>query len=98
MVNEFLKYSCSEVRNKLLKSMNMIFEREEVPNDFRKTLTKPLYKEGDKSECRSYRGISLVSVGSKLLINMILFRLRDAVDKVIKEEQYSFRKGRGCVD
>ena len=46
----------------------------------------------------NYRGISLVSVGSKLLSNMILFRLRDAVDKVLREEQCGFRKGRGCVD
>ena len=38
MINEFIKYSGSEVRNKLLKIMNMIFEKGEVPNDFRKTL------------------------------------------------------------
>ena len=63
MINEFLKYGGSEVKNKLLKIMNMIFEKGEVPNDFRKTLIKPLYKKGDKSECRNYRGISLVSVG-----------------------------------
>ena len=98
MINEFLKDGGSEVRTKLLKIMNMIFEQGEVPNDFRKTLIKPLYKKGDKSECRNYRGISLVSVGSKLLSNMILFRLRDAVDKVLREEQCGFRKGRGCVD
>ena len=98
VINEFLKYGGSEVRNKLLKIMNMIFEKGEVPNDFRKTLIKPLYKKGDKSECRNYRGISLVSVGSKLLSNMILFRLRDAVDKVLREEQCGFRKGRGYVD
>ena len=29
---------------------------------------------------------------------MILFRLRDAVDKLLMEEQCGFRKGRGCVD
>ena len=29
---------------------------------------------------------------------MILFRLRDAVDKVLREEQCSFRIGRGCID
>ena len=46
-----------------------------------KSLIKPMLKKGDKSECRNYRGISLVSVGSKLLSKMILFRLRDAVDK-----------------
>ena len=49
MINEFHKYGGSEVRNKLLKIMNMIFKKEELPNDFRKTLIKPLYKKGDKS-------------------------------------------------
>ena len=29
---------------------------------------------------------------------MILFRLRDAVDKILREEQCGFRKGRGYVD
>ena len=35
---------------------------------------------------------------SKLLSNTILFRLRDAVDKVLREEQCGFRIGRGYVD
>ena len=29
---------------------------------------------------------------------MILFRLRDSVNKVLREEQCGLRKGRGCVD
>ena len=29
---------------------------------------------------------------------MILFRLRDAVEKVLSEEQYGFRKVGGCVN
>ena len=74
------------------------FLEKEVSKDFRKTFIQPLYKKGDKSECGNYLGISLVFVGKKLLSNMILFRLRDAVDKVLREEQCGFRKGRGCVD
>ena len=81
-----------------MKIMNMIFQKGEVPNDFRKTLIKPLHKKSDKSECRNYRGISLVFVGSKLLSNKMLFRLRDAADKVLREEHCGFRKGRGCVN
>ena len=49
-------------------------------------------------ECWSHWGISLVSVGSKLLSNMMLFRLIDAVDKFLREEHCGFRKGRRCVD
>jgi hypothetical protein len=54
VANEFLKYGVSEVRNKLLKIMNMIFEKGEVSRNFRKTLIKPLNKKGDKSECGNY--------------------------------------------
>jgi len=36
----------------------------------------------DKSECGNYKGISWVSVASKLLRMMIIFRFRDAIDKV----------------
>ena len=86
----FHKFDGSEVRNKLLKIVNMIFEKKEVPNDFRKNLNKLLYKKGDKIGCRDYRGISLVSVGSKLLSSMILFRLRDAVDEALREKKCWF--------
>ena len=78
--------------------MNRIFEKGKIPSDFRKTLTKPLYKKGGKSECGNYWDISLVPVGSKLLSNMTFFGLSDAADKVIREEQCDCRKGRGCVD
>ena len=49
------------------------------------------------SECGNYRAICLVSVGRELLVNMIRFRLRDAVNKVLREEQCGFRKGRRYV-
>ena len=52
-----------------------------MPNDFKKALIKPLYEKGDKSEFGKYPGISLVSVGSKLLSSMLLF------------QQCGFRKG-----
>ena len=50
----FLHMVALRLENKQLKIMNMIFEKREVPNDFRKTLIKPLYKKDDKSECLNY--------------------------------------------
>ena len=46
---------------------------------------------------------ALVFVGSKLLKMMILVRLGDLVDEVIREEKFHFRKGHfrkgdGCID
>jgi hypothetical protein len=59
---------------------------------------KQLYGKGDKSECVNYQDIGVFSVGSKLLSNTTLFKLKDAEDKRIIEEQWIFRKGRGRVD
>ena len=42
--------------------------------------------------------VYLVSVRSKLLSIVMLFRLRDAVDKYSRKEQCGFIKGRGSVD
>ena len=46
----------------------------------------------------NYGGISLVSECSKLLGTTIPFGLGYAVDKVFRQEQCSFRKGRGFFD
>ena len=40
----------------------------------------------------------VIRVRVKLLSNMILFTLKDTVDKVSREEQCGFRKGKGCVN
>jgi len=60
--------------------MDMTLEKEEVNRYFRRTSIKMLYKKDDKSECGNNRGISWISVGSKLG-TLILIRLRATVDK-----------------
>ena len=41
----------------------MAFERGVVPEDWRSVVIVPLYKgNGDRTECKNYRGISLLSV------------------------------------
>ena len=60
-------------------------------------LIKPLHKKGDKNERGNYRGISLVSMENELLRIVILFSLKDDVDKVLNEEQCGFMTGSGCL-
>jgi len=43
-------------------------------------------------------GVRLLFVVQKLLTLMVLCRLGDVVDNVLREEQCSFRKGIGCID
>ena len=44
----------------------MAFESVEVPKDWRSAVIIPLYKgKGERTECKNYRGISLLSVVGK---------------------------------
>ena len=46
---------------------SMAFERGVVPEDWRSAVIVPLYKsKGEGNECKSYRGINLLSVVRKI--------------------------------
>ena len=58
-----------------------------------------LYKnKGDKSDCNSYRGISLLSVVGKLFARVILPRIQILANQILPETQCGFRSGRSTTD
>ena len=45
---------------------NVCIVEEKVPNDWMRTFISPIYKgKGDRSECKNYRGINLLSIPGK---------------------------------
>ena len=59
----------------------------------------PVYKgRGNKNECGSYRGISMMSIVGKLYGRVVINRVNHITEGLVGEEQGVFRKGRGCVD
>ena len=58
-----------------------------------------MYKgKGDPLECKSNRGISLLSVPGKLYGRILIDRVVEQSEGQIGEEQSGFRKGRSCSD
>jgi len=54
----------------------VVFEKGEKPSGLKKkTLMEHLCKKSNRNKCSNYKGISLVSVKSKLLSAMMLFGL-----------------------
>ena len=76
------------------------FDEERVPEQWLEGIIFPIYKQGDKRDPYNYRGISLLSVVSKIYEMVLYRRLGEWCEKmgVIREEQGGFRAGRGCVD
>jgi hypothetical protein len=60
-----------------------IWNKEELPQQWKKSITVPIYKKGYKTYCNNYRGISLLTTIYKILSNILLARLTPYVNEII---------------
>ena len=75
-----------------------IWESEVIPKNYKCQIVIPIHKNGPKSLCQNYRGISLLCVASKVFGRAVLNRLQDMVESQLGENQCGFRPNRGCCD
>ncbi|KAL7637490.1 UNVERIFIED_CONTAM: hypothetical protein RMT77_012218 [Armadillidium vulgare] len=81
----------------MLRSFNLCLATGVVLQDWQDACFVPLNEgKGDKFECASYRGISLLSVARKVYGRILLNRV--GMDGLIGEEQGGFREGGDCMD
>ena len=83
-----------------LKSVfNLIWNTGNVLQDFRDAQIVNIFKKkGSASDCSNYRGISLLSIGGKILARVMASRLLKHMDRIIPESQCGFRPQRGTID
>ncbi|KAE9547262.1 hypothetical protein FO519_009526 [Halicephalobus sp. NKZ332] len=93
---EMIKNGGQEMVNSLLQMFNKFWEEEKVPDDWKKGTIIKLPKKGNPANCNNWRGITLLSVPGKLFTTILLRRLKDAVDPLLRENQAGFRSSRSC--
>ena len=76
----------------LIEIFEGIWEKEEIPSDWKTGLIVKLTKKGDRSMCNKWSGINLLYVTSKVFSRVILDRISAAIDPLMREEQAGFRK------
>jgi hypothetical protein len=59
---------CSEIHNLIIS----IWNKEELPDQWKESIVVPVYKKGDKTDCSNYRGISLLPTAYKIISNILL--------------------------
>ena len=77
---------CAEVYSKLTPSDQWIT-----------SVIVPLPKKGDLSLMTNYRGTSLLSIAAKVYNKILLNRIRDEVDPILRKNQAGFRPVRSCA-
>ena len=96
---EMLKADLSTATRVLTNLFDTIWDKETIPNDWGKGLIiKIPKKKGNLQVCDNWRGITLLSIPSKVFCTILLGRIETAIDKKLRQEQAGFRKRRGCTD
>ena len=75
-----------------------IWEKKQLPDDWAEGVIVKISKKGTLSNCKNWRGVTLLSVPSKILTKLIIKRISEAVDQQLKQGRAGYRKGRGRTD
>jgi hypothetical protein len=95
-----LKRGGNALLTALHRLLMLVWQEEKVPAEWQKGQVVPIFKGGDASDLGDYRGITLLSVVSKVFESIINRRLCSFLEKAggLSDEQGGFRSGRGTMD
>ena len=95
---EVMKVDLNITANMLYALFDKIWNEGEMPNDWRCGLLIKISKKGDRAKCNNWRGITLLSVQSKVFTRVLLNRIKEHVNQRLRKEQAGFRPNRSCID
>ena len=98
IVAELIKLAPAEIISGLHRLLLKIWEDEVVPEDWCKGLLCIIFKKGNRSICSNYRGVSLLSVPGKIFGHITLDRMREGVEKKLRENHVGLTSGGVCAD
>jgi len=94
IVGEIWLYSNGQIRERLKDLFKRIWKGEDFPEEWRKGVITSIYKKGDISNVRNYRGIILLCTAYKIYAAILAERLREEIEGKgsLPETQAGFRK------
>jgi hypothetical protein len=95
---ELIQAGGGTLHSEIHKLIMLIWNKEELPHQWKESIVVPIDKKGDKTDCSNYRGISLLSTSYKILTNILLSRLIPYADEIIGDHQCGFRRNRSTTD
>jgi sorting nexin-29 len=95
---ELIKYGGKAVIEAVHKLMTLIWETEQMPDNWRIRIMCPILKKGAKLDCNNYRGITLLNILYKILSNLINEKFIIATKRIIGEYQCALRPNKGTID
>jgi len=95
---ELIKAGGRTICLEIHKLITPFWKKEKLPEEWKESITVPIHKKGDKTDCNNYRGISLLPTTYKILSNILLSRFVPHAKEIIGDPQCGFRSNRSTID
>ena len=99
---KMIKFSDGTCKERIVQLIKDMYERPatEWEDCIKVGLVVPLFKKGERNNINNYRGVCLLTMGSRILAKAPTNRLSDWTEKngVLEENQQGFRRGRSTAD
>ena len=80
---ELIKEAGRTIPYQIHKLIVSIWNKEELPEEWKESIIVPIHKKGHKTDCSNYTGISLLPTMYKILSNIFLSRLTPYTEEII---------------
>jgi len=76
------------IRREIQTHIMSITNKEELPEEWKESITVPIYKKGDNIDYSNYRGISRLPNTYQILSNILLSMLTAYVEEIIGDHKF----------
>jgi len=87
---ELIKAGGKTIRCEIHRLIISIWNKEELPEEWKESIIVPICKKGDETDCSNYRGISVLQTMYKILSNILLSRLTPYAEEITGDHQCGF--------
>ena len=98
----YIRFACEEMKARIIRIVQEMFEHDagRWDDSLKVGIMIPLFKKGDRNDKNNYRGVCLLSMGSRILGRVMAKRLGWWAEHLglLDENQAGFRKGRSTAD
>jgi len=95
---ESLKHAGRTLKQKSYKSVLMIWNNEQLPQQWNEGIICPVYKKGDRLNCNNYRPITLLNIAYKIFAISLNKRLIENTENKLEDNQMGFCSNRSTTD
>jgi len=85
------------IRCKIHKLIISIWNKKELPEEWKESIIVPIYKKGGNTDCSNYTAIAVLPTTCKILSNILLSRLTPYAEEIIGDHQCGFRRSRSTT-